>query len=61
MADREANKGLNKIVSVELPPSITSLRKIIRAKALSNHELFTENDTNVSNSFKWNIQISHNK
>ena len=61
MADREANKGLNKIVSVELPPSITSLRKIIRAKALSNHELFTENDTNVSNSFKWNIQISHNR
>ena len=53
--------GFAERTSITNLPSITSLRKIIRAKALSNHELFTENDTNVSNSFKWNIQISHNR
>ena len=47
MANREASKGLSKIISVDLPPSITSLRKIIRANALFNHALFQENDTNV--------------
>ena len=59
-ADKEASLGLYKEITVDIPTSLSATRNFIKEKALSNWQIFKENDPQATERFKWNQKLTHN-
>ena len=58
-ADREASLGLYKEITVNIPTSLSATCNLIKDKALSNWQIFKENDPQATDRFKWNQKLIH--